>query len=125
MLQQFQLEPDRPQILPQQELRILKGKLISLAFGLRGGNGKLCSAGVIRGATEFALSNFFICHPDHLARKSRRFQRLRANAFTGSIHAASTCNKSPFRPYRNGSRSEEHTSELQSLMRSSYAVYCL
>src|SRR3546814_7958501 len=107
------------------ELRILKGKLISLAFGLRGGNGKLCSAGVIRGATEFALSNFFICHPDHLARKSRRFQRLRANAFTGSIHAASTCNKSPFRPYRNGSdrdgRSEEHTSELQSLMRTSYA----
>src|SRR3546814_5140928 len=97
-LQQFQLEPDRPQILPQQELRILKGKLISLAFGLRGGNGKLCSAGVIRGATEFALSNFFICHPDHLARKSRRFQRLRAN------------------------RSEEHTSELQSLMRISYAV---
>src|SRR3546814_1736027 len=97
------------------ELRILKGKLISLAFGLRGGNGKLCSAGVIRGATEFALSNFFICHPDHLARKSRRFQRLRANAFTGSIHAASTCNK----------RSEEHTSELQSLMRISYAVFCL
>src|SRR3546814_6456192 len=25
----------------------------------------------------------------------------------------------------NGSRSEEHTSELQSLMRSSYAVFCL
>src|SRR3546814_6998706 len=25
----------------------------------------------------------------------------------------------------NGTRSEEHTSELQSLMRSSYAVYCL
>src|SRR3546814_18388744 len=95
MLQQFQLEPDRPQILPQQELRILKGKLISLAFGLRGGNGKLCSAGVIRGATEFALSNFFICHPDHLDRKSRRFQRLRANAFTGSINAASTCTKRP------------------------------
>src|SRR3546814_1065842 len=26
---------------------------------------------------------------------------------------------------RNGSRSEEHTSELQSLMRISYAVFCL
>src|SRR3546814_3859614 len=26
---------------------------------------------------------------------------------------------------QNGSRSEEHTSELQSLMRSSYAVFCL
>src|SRR3546814_8576370 len=28
-------------------------------------------------------------------------------------------------PYRDGSRSEEHTSELQSLMRISYAVFCL
>src|SRR3546814_8087216 len=29
------------------------------------------------------------------------------------------------KPLRNGKRSEEHTSELQSLMRSSYAVFCL
>src|SRR3546814_10515079 len=29
------------------------------------------------------------------------------------------------RGYRLGLRSEEHTSELQSLMRSSYAVFCL
>src|SRR3546814_9031804 len=29
------------------------------------------------------------------------------------------------RPVRGGARSEEHTSELQSLMRSSYAVFCL
>src|SRR3546814_3392113 len=28
-------------------------------------------------------------------------------------------------PHRCGSRSEEHTSELQSLMRISYAVFCL
>src|SRR3546814_6155606 len=28
-------------------------------------------------------------------------------------------------PVRNATRSEEHTSELQSLMRSSYAVFCL
>src|SRR3546814_4882963 len=28
-------------------------------------------------------------------------------------------------PRRRGCRSEEHTSELQSLMRSSYAVFCL
>src|SRR3546814_9130047 len=27
--------------------------------------------------------------------------------------------------FRDGKRSEEHTSELQSLMRSSYAVFCL
>src|SRR3546814_1902402 len=29
------------------------------------------------------------------------------------------------RPHRNADRSEEHTSELQSLMRISYAVFCL
>src|SRR3546814_4696678 len=29
------------------------------------------------------------------------------------------------RPVEHGSRSEEHTSELQSLMRLSYAVFCL
>src|SRR3546814_10253162 len=31
----------------------------------------------------------------------------------------------PARACRNASRSEEHTSELQSLMRTSYAVFCL
>src|SRR3546814_6479070 len=31
----------------------------------------------------------------------------------------------PFRTAANADRSEEHTSELQSLMRSSYAVFCL
>src|SRR3546814_7363570 len=30
-----------------------------------------------------------------------------------------------YRPARCGQRSEEHTSELQSLMRISYAVFCL
>src|SRR3546814_8155784 len=32
---------------------------------------------------------------------------------------------SPGKSYFDGSRSEEHTSELQSLMRNSYAVFCL
>src|SRR3546814_8328036 len=31
----------------------------------------------------------------------------------------------PVRPGAPGSRSDEHTSELQSLMRTSYAVFCL
>src|SRR3546814_1305617 len=31
----------------------------------------------------------------------------------------------PQRPRNDGARSEEHTSELQSLMRISYAVFCL
>src|SRR3546814_2963498 len=39
--------------------------------------------------------------------------------------ASSTSNADgPHRP-KGGSRSEEHTSELQSLMRISYAVFCL
>src|SRR3546814_2201601 len=45
-----------------------------------------------------------------------------------SHHADSTISDSPSRRYavRNRySRSEEHTSELQSLMRISYAVFCL
>src|SRR3546814_16475776 len=40
----------------------------------------------------------------------------------------SHCEPAYSRPYhrsRGGSRSEEHTSELQSLMRISYAVFCL
>src|SRR3546814_6881585 len=35
------------------------------------------------------------------------------------------CSGSPAGPCRCGRRSEEHTSELQSLMRISYAVFCL
>src|SRR3546814_4364658 len=31
----------------------------------------------------------------------------------------------PVKFWENGKRSEEHTSELQSLMRTSYAVFCL
>src|SRR3546814_4467205 len=34
-------------------------------------------------------------------------------------------NKEPRRLLKSRQRSEEHTSELQSLMRSSYAVFCL
>src|SRR3546814_4651220 len=47
----------------------------------------------------------------------------RPRRFTGSLQLA------PFRPVRlarpGHPRSEEHTSELQSLMRISYAVFCL
>src|SRR3546814_4540717 len=42
-----------------------------------------------------------------------------ANSLARSVNATST----PFVP--GGRRSEEHTSELQSLMRISYAVFCL
>src|SRR3546814_8954000 len=43
---------------------------------------------------------------------------------TGERHAGQVGHGAPSSPY-SCSRSEEHTSELQSLMRSSYAVFCL
>src|SRR3546814_9456183 len=54
--------------------------------------------------------------PDFILRQVQR-PRL------GGNHGADT---RPFhRPWQDGVRSEEHTSELQSLMRISYAVFCL
>src|SRR3546814_7326964 len=41
------------------------------------------------------------------------------------LGAAGTAGRTRVRPRRDGARSEEHTSELQSLMRISYAVFCL
>src|SRR3546814_3550666 len=40
-------------------------------------------------------------------------------------HANAEFTQSPGRPVPREGRSEEHTSELQSLMRLSYAVFCL
>src|SRR3546814_10451630 len=42
-----------------------------------------------------------------------------------SRRGVSRWNRKAVRPLRASSRSEEHTSELQSLMRISYAVFCL
>src|SRR3546814_9611091 len=42
-----------------------------------------------------------------------------------SRHAESQNHRPPHQPDRPHRRSEEHTSELQSLMRNSYAVFCL
>src|SRR3546814_7330179 len=42
-----------------------------------------------------------------------------------SFRRGSTCGDRPVARWRFSSRSEEHTSELQSLMRISYAVFCL
>src|SRR3546814_3340019 len=46
-------------------------------------------------------------------------------AATGSAPASAACAWPTREPRRWPSRSEEHTSELQSLMRISYAVFCL
>src|SRR3546814_5481456 len=42
-----------------------------------------------------------------------------------SLHGMDTANLNRANLYRAAMRSEEHTSELQSLMRISYAVFCL
>src|SRR3546814_6935949 len=48
--------------------------------------------------------------------------RLISRAISGQSGSVRFCGG---RPIRRKSRSEEHTSELQSLMRISYAVFCL
>src|SRR3546814_2413475 len=55
-----------------------------------------------------------------------RIRSLRPDSSTAST-ASSRVNQRVSRSCRSGHcpRSEEHTSELQSLMRSSYAVFCL
>src|SRR3546814_8883063 len=57
----------------------------------------------------------FICASHEIAPEFREFERLSTavvNAYLGPV-------------MRSYIRSEEHTSELQSLMRNSYAVFCL
>src|SRR3546814_10790812 len=46
-------------------------------------------------------------------------------ASTMPLNCASRLGKTWFASFATGMRSEEHTSELQSLMRISYAVFCL
>src|SRR3546814_4995709 len=53
------------------------------------------------------------------------YSRHRAEPITSRLRPG-TCARNGFRdPPRDAARSEEHTSELQSLMRISYAVFCL
>src|SRR3546814_2017335 len=60
-----------------------------------------------------------------------RWPELRLTTLRGQISCKSFCFAVPDRPASPGTetiaeiRSEEHTSELQSLMRISYAVFCL
>src|SRR3546814_9546316 len=57
---------------------------------------------------------------DH-AVEQRNDQGLHENVLISGSHAAAK----PHDAWPRGARSEEHTSELQSLMRISYAVFCL
>src|SRR3546814_8457988 len=51
--------------------------------------------------------------------------RARTTALAGALPLAQAQNLSPDQLEKASPRSEEHTSELQSLMRISYAVFCL
>src|SRR3546814_2768073 len=51
--------------------------------------------------------------------------RCCGNAAYAASHGARNALDQTSQTYCSGSRSEEHTSELQSLMRISYAVFCL
>src|SRR3546814_1809884 len=64
-------------------------------------------------------------HPPGTRREARqhRRRRLRQGRFRAQLPAAEQ--EGAARQRRQQERSEEHTSELQSLMRISYAVFCL
>src|SRR3546814_9602414 len=105
-------------------------------LGRRGGHGQLClgvgGQGPVRhrarvleieqqGRRKPAPLRFRLWHDDAPAGAARR---------SGAGAAAAEHRKLPARSrldllFRLGFRSEEHTSELQSLMRISYAVFCL
>src|SRR3546814_4390596 len=55
----------------------------------------------------------------------RKGGSARPNSAGGAPNCSQPSKVAAPSPVAGGSRSEEHTSELQSLMRSSYAVFCL
>src|SRR3546814_6515819 len=67
---------------------------------------------------------------DHPWRFGREFLQMEARAFIAAMLGPHDRENAEFdkvrlAPERGEDRSEEHTSELQSLMRNSYAVFCL
>src|SRR3546814_3379813 len=62
--------------------------------------------------------------PDRRAASTQRCRSSRASSATKCAAVMASLNSSATSPVKGG-RSEEHTSELQSLMRISYAVFCL
>src|SRR3546814_8891780 len=75
-----------------------------------------------------ALTAFMIALIWPTDRETRPYQSTDHALSSGGLNSAGkTSGQLPcnFSPQRSLSRSEEHTSELQSLMRISYAVFCL
>src|SRR3546814_3143596 len=74
---------------------------------------------------DSAMSQFEIETPVIRRDSSPSFFRSRAASAHASAHRSAAPAYSRTRPRDSRRRSEEHTSELQSLMRISYAVFCL
>src|SRR3546814_3462648 len=73
-------------------------------------------------AVRFLVLRFRQCRARPAKQRVGTVQRCLAD---GDAHAAAEVHKMTFAQKGTFKRSEEHTSELQSLMRISYAVFCL
>src|SRR3546814_9245566 len=77
-------------------------------------------------AAKYSEADYRVLPPRRLGRRLgptsfRRRPKCRRLHHSPERRSGSAARK----PHRPGARSEEHTSELQSLMRNSYAVFCL
>src|SRR3546814_10507468 len=95
-------------VWPKQSGRFESGKLGSEAGGF--------------GPNVTAITRRFALGPAALDRQIWTIVRRQG---TSMLSRLSSARAPPGRPRRTALRSEEHTSELQSLMRISYAVFCL
>src|SRR3546814_9972720 len=77
--------------------------------------------------TTLVRSVELAAHVDQSRRSNRPLLDEVGHGFSGSVidHCVMTASDQPSRDIAPHARSEEHTSELQSLMRISYAVFCL
>src|SRR3546814_7854632 len=80
-----------------------------------------------QGKFRFSSSSHGVATPSEGARQSPRGDKAPPAETLGPLGSAERLNwlKPKKRLRKTSSRSEEHTSELQSLMRRSYAVFCL
>src|SRR3546814_10799790 len=78
---------------------------------------------MLAGTIQWAILNPYWNVPDYLAQRSIA-PKVLAGRSLKSLHMEALSDWGP-NPRKLSSRSEEHTSELQSLMRTSYAVLCL
>ena len=62
-LEQLELEPDRPQILPEQEIHVLECEPVGGIGGLRGGSGLVRRLCFLARGLEYPLGRYDVGHP--------------------------------------------------------------